>query len=210
VDSRPIYQRAFATVAVEACGDVATWGMPRHIALLRGINVGGHRVQMTALRALFEELGFDDVETFIASGNVVFDAKSRNRDALERRIESHLERALGYAVPTFIRSPAEIAAVAAYEPFPAHVVGTGFHILTVMFMADGAPDDLGARLEPFRTAMDDFHVHGRELYWLSRGRTSESLVDWARVGRAVQLPALTARNMTTVRKLAMKYGVQVR
>jgi uncharacterized protein (DUF1697 family) len=180
--------------------------MARHIALLRGINVGGHRVQMTTLRTLFEELGFANVETFIASGNVVFDTKARDRTALERKIASHLERALGYAVPTFIRSPQEIAAIAGYEPFPASVVGSGFHILTVMFMADGAPDDLGQRMQQYRTAIDDFHVHGRELYWLCRARTMESLVVWDRVAKAAKLPPLTARNVTTVRKLAAKYG----
>ena len=180
--------------------------MPRHIALLRGINVGGHRVRMTTLRTLFEELRFDDVETFIASGNVVFGAQARDRAALERTIASHLERALGYAVPTFIRSPEEIAAVAAFQPFPADVAGAVSHTLTVMFMADGAPDDLGTRMRRYCTPIDDFHVHGRELYWLCRARTMESRVVWDRVAKGAKLPPLTARNMTTVRKLAAKYG----
>jgi uncharacterized protein (DUF1697 family) len=180
--------------------------MPRHIALLRGINVGGHRVQMTTLKTLFEELGFANVSTFIASGNVVFDTKARDRAALERKIASHLERALGYAVPTFIRSPEEIVAIAAREAFPADVVGQGFHTLTVMFMADGAPDDLGKRLQEYRTAVDEFDVHGRELYWLCRARSMESLVVWDKVAKAAKLPPLTARNVTTVRKLAAKYG----
>lgn len=183
--------------------------MARQIALLRGINVGGHRVQMTTLRTLFEELGFADVETFIASGNVVFDTKARDRTALERTIASHLERALGYAVSTFIRSPREMAAIAAHEPFPASVVGSGFHILTVMFMGDGAPPDLGQRMEQYRTAIDDFRVHGRELYWLCRARTMESRIVWDRVAKAAKLPPLTARNVTTVRKLAAKYGASV-
>ena len=180
--------------------------MPRHIALLRGINVGGHRVQMATLRALFEELGFTGVETFIASGNVIFDARTRDRAALERTIASHLEGALGYAVPAFIRSPEEIAAIAAYEPFPASVVGPGVHVLTVMFMADAAPDDLGTRMRQYRTAIDDFHVHGRELYWLCRARTMESLVVWDKVAKAAKLPPLTARNITTVRRLAARYA----
>jgi uncharacterized protein (DUF1697 family) len=62
----------------------------RLIAFLRAINVGGHTVRMAMLRALFEELGLDDVETFIASGNVVFSASAKNVPALERRIEQHL------------------------------------------------------------------------------------------------------------------------
>lgn len=178
----------------------------RYVAFLRAVNVGGRVVKMDTLRRVFESLGYTDVQTFIASGNVVFDTKARDRTALERKIASHLERALGYAVPTFIRSPQEITAIAAYEPFPASVVGSGFHILTVMFMADGAPDDLGQRMQEHRTVIDDFHVHGRELYWLCRASTMKSLVVWDRVAKAAKLPPLTARNVTTVRKLAAKYG----
>ena len=84
--------------------------MPRYIAFLRAINVGGHTVKMDALRELFEALGFEQVETFIASGNVIFETTETDTAALERRIETHLQAALGYAVATFLRSDAEVAA----------------------------------------------------------------------------------------------------
>src|SRR4051812_37133784 len=89
----------------------------RYIAFLRAINVGKHQVRMDRLRTLFEEMGFTNVETFIASGNVIFDARSAKADTLEKRIERHLEHALGYPVGAFLRSCAELAAVAEHEPF---------------------------------------------------------------------------------------------
>ena len=90
--------------------------MPKYIAFLRGINVGGHRVKMDRLRAIFAELGLKDVSTFIASGNVLFTTESGDADGLRERIESQLASQLGYEVPTFLRSPAELAAIVAFSP----------------------------------------------------------------------------------------------
>jgi uncharacterized protein (DUF1697 family) len=78
--------------------------MPRYIAFLRGINVGGHRVKMDRLRAIFAELGLKDVSTFIASGNVLFTTESGDADGLRERIESQLASQLGYEVPNSRRS----------------------------------------------------------------------------------------------------------
>src|SRR3712207_154861 len=91
--------------------------MPRFIALLRAINVGGRIVKMDHLRSLFASIGFSGVETFIASGNVIFEAPDCDAAALEQRIEAHLHQALGYEVATFIRTDSELAAVARYQPF---------------------------------------------------------------------------------------------
>ena len=70
--------------------------MPRLFAFLRAINVGGHTVTMAELRGQFEALGFSDVETFIASGNVIFTSRAKGGQALERRIEARLHQTLGY------------------------------------------------------------------------------------------------------------------
>jgi len=85
--------------------------MPRLIAFLRAINVGGHTVTMEKLRREFEGLGLKDVETFIASGNVIFTARQADTVALEKKIEARLHKALGYEVATFVRSCEEVAAV---------------------------------------------------------------------------------------------------
>ena len=92
--------------------------MPKYIAFLRAINVGGHTVKMERLRQIFESLEFSSVETFIASGNVLFEVSSKNTAALARRIESKLREALGYEVVTFIRTHAELEEIASYRPFP--------------------------------------------------------------------------------------------
>ena len=179
--------------------------MPQYIALLGGINVGGHRIKMAELAARFEELSFGGVETFIASGNVIFASDEEDAALLERQIETHLAQALGYAVPTFLRTTQEIAAIAGYAPFPHLPPIEEGHTLSVFFMAGVLPGASAAALLALRTSMDEFHTTGREVYWLCRGKTTESLVDWTRRGNRL-LPPLTARNITTVRKLAAKYA----
>lgn len=179
--------------------------MARYIALLRGINVGGHRVKMPELRAHFEALGLADVATFIASGNVIFSAESEEA-ALQRRIEDHLRQVLGYAVPTFLRTPAELAAVAAYDPFPGRAPVAEGDTLSVMFLAAPPPPELGEQLAAFETSYDALHVHGREIYWLCRGKTTDTLIDWAILGKRVTMPLTTVRNATTVRKLSALYS----
>src|SRR5262245_20090236 len=103
--------------------------MASYVAFLGGINVGGNRVTMDRLRSEFEALGFDDVGTFIASGNVFFRA-SGSAAQLESRIEVHLEGALGYAVPTFLRTNAAVVAAAERAPFgtarPGHTHAIAF------------------------------------------------------------------------------------
>ena len=102
--------------------------MPRYFALLRGINVGGHRVKMDRLRELVEALAFEQVETFIASGNVIFSSPSCDVPATEERIARHLQGALGYEVTTFIRSQSELDSIAAFqlrEPFSTNQSARG-------------------------------------------------------------------------------------
>src|SRR3712207_3124941 len=108
--------------------------MPRFIALLRAINVGGHTVKMDHLRELFASLGFSNVETFIASGNVIFESPNTDAQALERQIERHLRQALGYDVATFIRSTSELRAIADHRPFAAAELDAAGHTLYIAFL----------------------------------------------------------------------------
>jgi uncharacterized protein (DUF1697 family) len=91
----------------------------RHAAFLRGMNVGGHRITNEELRAHLQALGFEEVQTFRASGNVIFDGGEESDEALQQRVELGLREALGYAVPTFIRSAEEVVAIAEHQPFPS-------------------------------------------------------------------------------------------
>ena len=177
--------------------------MPKYVAFLRAINVGGHTVKMDYLRSLFEGAGFANVETFIASGNVIFDSKSKSTKTLERTIESALEENLGYKVATFIRSVSELAAVARYKPFTD--CDADGNVLFISFIADTPADESKQRLLSFVTEADDFHIYGREVYWLRRKRLAESDFPAAKFEKALGMPA-TMRNANTIVKIALKYS----
>jgi uncharacterized protein (DUF1697 family) len=180
-------------------------GTLRYIALLRAINVGGHTVKMDHLRKLFESLGFANVETFIASGNVIFEAPAGNVQALEKRIEGHLHDSLSYKVATFIRTAPEMADIAAYKPFPEEELAGDDATVYISFLQDAPDDQARQKLMDCRTPDDEFHVHEREVYWLSRKRMSESAFSGALLEKTIGMQA-TMRNSTTIRKLAAKYG----
>jgi uncharacterized protein (DUF1697 family) len=178
--------------------------MPRCIAFLRAVNVTGRFIKMEALRAEFEALGLARVETFIASGNVIFETRARNLAALERKVESHLASAFGFEIHTFIRTATELAAIANREAFDADSVA-GAATFVVGFL--GVVPDSAARqaIAAFETAHDRFHVHGRELFWLSRHKQSEATFSNAVLERALRTRT-TFRGIETLRKLSAKYA----
>jgi uncharacterized protein (DUF1697 family) len=179
--------------------------MPKYVAFLRAINVGGHTVKMDYLRALFETLGFASVETFIASGNVIFDSASRSTRALEKKIESCLLAALGYEVTTFIRSTAELADIAQHKPFPDSELSAAGHALYIGFMASEPSVTAKKKLLSLATKVDAFHLNGREVYWLCRVKFGDSEFSGALLAKTLGMPA-TLRNSTTVKKMAAKYS----
>ena len=178
--------------------------MSRFIAFLRAINVGGHTVRMDHLRQLFESLGFSGVETFIASGNVVFETTSRNAKALERKIEKRLREALGYEVATFVRTGTELADIANYRPFRQSKLDDAV-ALNIAFLAEPLDDTSQKKLMALRTDIDDFHVHGREIYWLCRRKQSESTFSNAVLEKTLGRSS-TLRGADTVKKIAAKYS----
>jgi len=88
----------------------------RYIALLRAVNVSGQPVKMDQLRALFSELGYDNVRSFIQSGNVFFDTDAGDESALTQAIEGRLLNALGFAVPVCLRTIAELERTLTRDP----------------------------------------------------------------------------------------------
>lgn len=175
------------------------------IAFLRAINVGGHTVKMDRLRELFVVMGFADVETFIASGNVIFTTPDTDLPSLEQKIESTLREALGYEVATFIRTPAELTEIVRYEPFAAADRQAEGHGLYVAFVKVDPAPAAEARLQGFTTEIDAFQVRGREIYWLCRKKSSESTFSGAILEKTLG-QAATMRNITTLKKLAAQYG----
>ena len=173
----------------------------KYVAFLRAINVGGHVVRMEVLRRLFEGLNLADVETFIASGNVIFSAPRKDPAALERRIEAALEKSLGYAVATFVRSEEELAAIGAFQPFTPDPAPQGGAIYIIFL---GQPLDPAARraVLALSTAADKFAVSGREIYWCRRGKLLESPLTGVSLERMFAGPATTRNRNTIVRLLA--------
>jgi uncharacterized protein (DUF1697 family) len=107
-------------------------------------------------------------------------------------------------VATFIRSTPELAAIVGYEPFPAADLAGADVSLFIGFLPEPPNTAAERTLAALASPDDEFHLHGRELYWLRRGRISDSPVTGAVLEKKLRLPT-TLRNATTVRKLAAKY-----
>jgi uncharacterized protein (DUF1697 family) len=165
-----------------------------YVAFLRAINVGGHTVKMDRLRAIFEELGFDEVETFIASGNVIFGTTAAAK-TLDATIEKALHDALGYEVITFLRTSAEIAEIGDDDE----------NGLYVAFLKSKPPAAAQKKLLAFNSDLDHFHFRGREVYWRPHGvkLTDSPFFTKHSLEKVLGMPA-TMRNMNTVRRIAAK------
>ena len=174
--------------------------MPTYVAFLRAINVGGHVVKMDRLQRLFEGNGCTDVQTVIASGNVIFQSASRSEKPLVAKIARCLEDGLGYPVATFLRTPAELSAVAGRSPFTE---GTDAANLYVGFLTEGPSAAAVRALRACASQIDDFRVVGREVYWLCRTSFSRSDFSGAKIEKLLGA-ATTLRNITTVRRIADK------
>jgi uncharacterized protein (DUF1697 family) len=177
--------------------------MPRLVAFLRAVNVGGRSVKMDALRAAFEAIGLTDVQTFIASGNVVFDSPARSLPALERKIEAQLQTAFGFEVDTFVRTLAEVAALAADTAFEADTVRTRTQV--VGFLREVPGDEVHQTLQRMSSDVDRLRAQGRELFWHSSNSQADSTFSNAAFERALKLRT-TFRGISTLRKLVDKHG----
>jgi uncharacterized protein (DUF1697 family) len=135
----------------------------RHVALLRGINVGGkNMLPMKELAAIFTAAGAADVTTYIQSGNVLFSAAAGAAKKLPELVGKKIAARFGFTVPVIIRSQRELAAVARNHPFLDD--GVDLSILAVMFLADKPSAKQIAALDAQRSPPDVFDVRGREIF----------------------------------------------
>ena len=171
--------------------------MPRSVAFLRALNLGSRRkVAMADLRAAFEELGLDDVSTYINSGNVLFSTKRRGR-ALERSIEAHLESAFGFDVPTYVRTASELRKLLAAEPF---AVKDG-EVYQVGFLHQRPTAAVCRAVAALSTKSDELVIVGRDIHWRIAGKVMDSTLKAGALDRALGA-ATTMRTTTMLRKLA--------
>ncbi len=174
--------------------------MAKYIAFLRAINVGGHTVKMDRLRELFEALGFANVETFIASGNVIFETKEGNAANLEKKIAGHLEKSLGYQVDTFLRTVQETAEIEQRSPFKT---GRKSDNVYIAFMHETLGATQKSTLMALKNKSNEFAIPDREVYWL-RLNKDDSIFLKTSLEKVLGVSA-TMRNMTTISRLVKKY-----
>lgn len=176
--------------------------MERYVAFLRGMNLGKRRIKNEELRAEFETLGFADVATFRASGNVIFAGDGEKEAALTKRVEAGLGDALGYEVPVFLRDCAEVAKIAAQEPFDAKRVAASKGKLQVTMLAKKPTALARKQVLALATGEDLLALEGRELFWLPSGGTLESELDHKAIAKV--LGKGTQRTMGTIEQIAAK------
>src|SRR6266849_806052 len=141
-----------------------TAGKPTYVALLRGINLSGHKiVKMVQLRKTLEELGFDDVKTYIQSGNVVFKAPTQTPENLAKRIEEKVLRHFGFPVTVVVKTAGEIGEVIRNNPL---LKGKGIDRSKLHVTFWSCSPDTGAlkTLDAVPAAPDQFRCCGRAVY----------------------------------------------
>ncbi len=175
--------------------------MSYHIALLRGINVGGHKqVPMADLRELLTQLGLADARSLLQSGNLVFGANGRTSARLERLLEAEAAKRLGLQTDFFVRTAKEWESVVAHNPFRKEAARDPGHLI-VMFLKDASSVTGVKALQAAITGREVVRAGGKHLYivypdGVGRSRLTNAVIDKQLGTRG------TGRNWNTVRKLA--------
>ena len=170
-----------------------------HVALLRGINVGGKNLlPMKELVKLFEKAGASEVETYIQSGNVVFRTPAAALDGFESEMAAAIEKRFGLRVPVVLRTAKEVATVLEKNPFLSR--GAETSALHVAFLAGKPAAADAAKLDPERSPGDEFELRGRDLYLHLRNGVAKSKLTNDYLDRTLKTVA-TVRNWNTVGKL---------
>ena len=173
--------------------------MTRYVAFLRAVNVGKRRVAMAQLRDEVTALGFDDVVTYVNSGNVAFTTAAK-APGLEPAIEAKLAHAFGFEVPTFVRTLDHVARLVERRPFGD--IDTA-HTHMAVFLRKRATAELECAAEAMTNEVDELVADGVELHWLIRGSFMDSTLkakDWRTLGDE----PTTSRNTTMLAKLVDK------
>ncbi|HKQ50296.1 MAG TPA: DUF1697 domain-containing protein [Phycisphaerae bacterium] len=175
--------------------------MSSYIALLRGINVGGHNlIGMSDLRAMLESLGFTGVKSLLQSGNLVFQAGKRSPESLERLLESETKKRLKAAPDYFVRTADEWQTLIDRNPFPKEAKSDPSHLL-VVFLKDAPDAKLVKALQAAIKGPEIVRADGRHLYavypaGIGRSKLTNTLIEKSLATRG------TARNWNTIIKLS--------
>ncbi len=173
--------------------------MARHILLLRGINLGpSRRVPMAELRMLLTDAGYEDVATYVQSGNIVLGSPAKPAE-LESAVAELISGHFGFDVPVCARSAAQLKKVLSHDPIPGGAEDPKHYQVT--FLADRAPAAVVRRLEELATDTERVAAHGRELYTFHPDGIARSKLGRSLAAKELGMSA-TARNWTSVTTLA--------
>ncbi len=174
--------------------------MPRYLALFGSINVGGNRLAMADLRAAFEAEGFENIETVVASGNVLFDHPERPDEGLEEKLGLMMHERFGFDSVALVRSRDGLAAAIAENPFAADGEEQFVHTL---FLEGPVDADGYARLEADRTGPERLAMGDRALHIDYCAGAGESKLVGAFIERRLGQRG-TARNLRSMRRILAK------
>ncbi|HEU4746162.1 MAG TPA: DUF1697 domain-containing protein [Anaerolineales bacterium] len=171
----------------------------KYVAFLRAINVGGNAIiKMADLKKMFEAAGLENVQTYIQSGNVIFESEE-GADSLAKQIERLLEKTARYKIEVFVRTMREVQSIAEKSPFG---VKDG-EMVYVTFLNTKPGKQSQQALLNHKSDADDFAFKGREVYSLRRDR-EKSVFSNNFLEKILKMPA-TSRNLTTITKIVEKY-----
>lgn len=174
--------------------------MPRYVALLRAVNVGGRKVTMKELKDAAEELGYSNARALLASGNLVFEAKRTAPAQSEVALEGAIEKAFGLFSEVMVRDPTQWSAILKANPFPRKAKDDPAHLVCVVCKDKPDAAELNAYLKTFREKYDkgeQLKAIGREIY-IDYGDS----IGQSKLVLPKKVCTGTARNWNTMLKLA--------
>ncbi len=179
---------------------------PRYVAFLRGVNLGKRTAKSPQLIEAFSAAGLENIRTFLASGNVIFETGRKDQEKLGADIERQLFRTLGFEAATFLRHLDQIVQTAAANPFELNTSQQKQFTVHVIFLMNPATASMKKRLLALRGDYDDFAFSGSELWWLCRGpKISDSkLFEGNQLDKAIDAPN-TMRNLRTLQRIAERF-----
>ena len=174
--------------------------MATYIAMLRGINVSGHKtIKMEQLRASLAELGFSNIETYVQSGNVVFEAANASAASLSTTIERKILRDFGFSVPVFLTTSKKVAVIIKQNPFlkSPNIDHSKLH---VTFLSEDPPETALEQLQPLAVKPEQFRIMGREIYLYCPNGYGNTRLSNTAIEKKLSVVA-TTRNWNTVNTL---------
>jgi uncharacterized protein (DUF1697 family) len=174
--------------------------MPVLISMLCAVNLGSHnKINMETLRTLYSSLKFDNPQTYLQSGNVIFKTSERKLDVVAKRIQSGIERKFACRTDIILRTTAELRRVVAKNPFAKRSNIEPSRLL-VAFLASDPGDAARKTIQDQKFAPEELHVSGRELYIYFPDGVGKSKLPWPRIYKILSTPG-TGRNWNSVSKI---------